>query len=998
MSHRPFERGISWLLGLLLLLGASAALAQGTGSISGTVRNGETGELLDYANIVLSNANGDHWGTMSLGGGRFFQRDLPAGNYTITILYLGYKKVSQPVTIKAGESQQLTFDLEVTVVKTFDEFVVEGEAVMVEVKETEFKQTVRSEDLTDYAVDSVEEAVAQQAGIVARGGELYVRGGRSGEISFRIDGVAVDNPLGGGAMGVGSLGVANVETVTGGQDPEYGNALSGVVNITTREGGDHFEARFRYLTDDFGRQDRTYTNYDRFEFAFGGPTGIPRFTYFVNGDLSFSDNENFNRAERPESEVKLFGVTLWKWRRRMTNQARGSVKLAYRFDDAGARKVTAELTTNYSRRETYMPNWDAQGYAQKLLRLPEIESTSAGFRFSGRNRSVYYGPWVETMQQDAHTVRVAVDRGEGTIYEAIPVMEVRDIRGNTFLAAMQPLFEGFQYPNSRFSTVQEDSSYVEFNSANHGPQIQNWSTQAKVVWRHALNDTDFYTLRLARLEFDNFATVNDDKMPYQFNHGGIDGPGLFFGTQNIYQIGQDFATDQDSPLFVTSGDFFNYRDQNTVQYTTKFDLTSTRYTGHKLKVGVQVLYNDLRDLNLQSPARERQDRFTGDYSQGTNRNEFHTFNPEGSFYIQDRWEHEGMVVNGGFRWDMFSPGSAAQIDLTNEDVNRNVTKYKTQFSPRLGFAFPITDRDAFHFHYGRFIQFPDRDVLFASQDPIGNQGFLGNPNLESQLTISYQAGIRRQFNDFIAGQMVVYWKDFYGGVAGTPVTDETTGNTLQRYINKAFSNARGIEFTLEKRYSNRWAFELAYTFAYADGVASSQEFGANPEGLQFLPNQELPLNWDRRHSLTLRLRLQEPQEWGASMTFQYGSGFPWTPIFRFEKKLDPLLENSRRHPDEYSLDMQGERHVNVYGQKVTLFIQGFNLINQDQIANESVFLAPVAPNASAAYTPYLTDTGKYGGALLYDVDGDGRNDYVPVNDPRVFQTHRFFRVGIGWQF
>ena len=51
----------------------------------------------------------------------------------------------------------------------------------------------------------------------------------------------------------------------------------------------------------------------------------------------------------------------------------------------------------------------------------------------------------------------------------------------------------------------------------------------------------------------------------------------------------------------------------------------------------------------------------------------------------------------------------------------------------------IPVRDAFHFHYGRFVQFPDRDVLFASQDPIGNQGFLGNPNLDSQLTISYQA-------------------------------------------------------------------------------------------------------------------------------------------------------------------------------------------------------------------------------------------------------------------
>jgi hypothetical protein len=56
-------------------------------------------------------------------------------------------------------------------------------------------QTGCSEDLTgpaagpNYAIESVEEAVAQQAGIVARAGELSVCSCRSGEISFRIDGI-----------------------------------------------------------------------------------------------------------------------------------------------------------------------------------------------------------------------------------------------------------------------------------------------------------------------------------------------------------------------------------------------------------------------------------------------------------------------------------------------------------------------------------------------------------------------------------------------------------------------------------------------------------------------------------------------------------------------------------------------------------------------------------------------------------------------------------------
>ena len=74
----------------------------------------------------------------------------------------------------------LTFDLEVTVVKEFDVIAVEGAAIMVNTRETESVQKIGSEDLTDFAVDSVEEAVGRQAGVVSRGGELFVRGGRSG--------------------------------------------------------------------------------------------------------------------------------------------------------------------------------------------------------------------------------------------------------------------------------------------------------------------------------------------------------------------------------------------------------------------------------------------------------------------------------------------------------------------------------------------------------------------------------------------------------------------------------------------------------------------------------------------------------------------------------------------------------------------------------------------------------------------------------------------------
>ena len=315
------------------------AHAQGApATIKGTVKDGETGELLDYANVLLA---GTTRGTMSLGGGVFYFNGMAPGTYTVKVLYLGYAPVEQTVTLSAGEIADLTFDLETVIVETLQAFDVEGAEYMVEVKSAVTEHTVSSETFEKYAIDSVEDALSKQAGVVMRAGELFVRGGRSGEVSMQIDGVSVDNPLGTGRLEVSTLAVDNMSMVTGGLDAKYGNALSGVVNITTKEGGEKFGGGFRFLTDDFGRQDKTYTNYDRFEYGFGGPTPVKGLTYYFAGDLIFTDTENTSVAHRPEYKVKLGDTTLFKFRRRQFNQAKGSIKLAYTLEreQEGHRRV-----------------------------------------------------------------------------------------------------------------------------------------------------------------------------------------------------------------------------------------------------------------------------------------------------------------------------------------------------------------------------------------------------------------------------------------------------------------------------------------------------------------------------------------------------------------------------------------------------------------------------------------------------------------------------------
>lgn len=983
------------------LVGDASAQAQ-PARIRGTVIDSETGDRLDYANVVIK---GTSRGTMSLGGGSFSFNGLAPGTYTIQVLYLGYEPAEQTVTVAGGDSKDVEFRLKVTIVEQLPEYAVEGASYMVETTSVTSKSQISSEKFEQYAIDSVDQALARQAGVVMRAGQLYVRGGRSGEVQSQIDGVSVDNPIGGGSLEVSTLAVENVQMVTGGLDAEYGNALSGVINTTTKTGSrEKFEGGIRFLTDDFGRQDRTFTNLDRFEYGFGGPTPVKGLTYYVSGNMVFTDGENYSIANRPEYQLNLGDVNLATFRRRQSNTALGSAKLAYYFDDQSRKVLTAEYSYSLSRNEGYSPNWSVSGYVRKIVYMPLLQRiTQAGeygdtYQYMDRPVPVYYGPWLETMLQRARPAVVLDQRNSSMIRQVVPIIEVRSAADNSvYTVAAQPTFEGYSYPYSSFSTAQEDSSYIAFNAADSDRTAKSLNQVYKLVWRHNVNDETFYEAKVALVSFDSHTNV-DGKDPFEYNHGGIASPDLFSGRYLLYSSAGDYYTDQFNPLYVTSSDYPLWDEQYSRTYSGRIDVTSQRWEGHMVKTGLLLVYNDLEQQTLISPAIESANRYTGLYSLGANRNRFHTYNPEASWYVQDRWSHEGLVMNYGFRWDMFSPGSAANIILQNDDVDRNVLKYKTAFSPRLGFAFPITDRDGFSFYYGRFVQFPARQNLFASQEVVGNTGTLGNPNLDAESTISYQAAIQHQFTDYLAGTFAIWSKDIYDLISATQVTDVSTGNTIARYINKAYASARGIEMTLNKRISNKYAFDIAYTFMYADGVASDSEFGGSPEGLQFLPSQELPLDWDQRHSINVDFRLEEANAWDGSVSIAYGSGYPWTPFDRFAKKQNPLLENSERLPSTFGVTMQFRRFINFYGQRFTLELQGWNLLNQDNPESIGAGIYPGLNNAAAAYVPYLTETGKFGGALLQDQNGDTFNEFIPIHDPRVFAQHRTFRLGLGWRF
>jgi hypothetical protein len=1014
---------------LLLIVSFTNAFAQ-TGRISGKITDSKTGEPLPFANVIILGEG--NMGAMTLNDGYFHITGVPVGTYTVKAMMMGYSAQQKAgVVVNAGAEVEVNFRLEETIVSRTQEIVVEAEIPQINVTSSDVRQRVTGDQLKELPVDDVVSAIALKSGIVKTGDELHVRGGRSGEVQMQIDGVPVNDPLGGGSISVGLLGTDQSEVITGGMDAEYGNAQSAIINVNTREGSKNFEGQVRYMTDDFGRSDKTYTNYDRLSVGFGGPTFLRNLTYYMSGEATFSDGDNWSIASK--NQTKLLGDWL-KFSDRQFSDYNVQGKLAYQVSPR--LKIIGEAIYSHSISEPFVNNWNIDGYVQKVYRFltlrPSRDYQAENARSFGSYTSIYHGSWVDKQLQRIDYYPGSIEERRRVIYPIVVYAKVRDpndptkpafiVRYDNFYARIltdvygqeteviwdeaiigatardtlyesKMLFEGFQNPESHYSHFRDDSSYVYFNSAERIATRKSDDLNVKFGLSHNISDDVLYTVSFTRLRFKEINTV-DNKQPSQFLTAGLpatlpSGSWRYSGVSD-----QNWYTDTDYPYFVTCYDWPAYTNRLSTAYNLKADITSKKWENHQFKTGVQVLYNDLDEETVNFPARTRVD---GTYLSS---NIFHNFNPEASYYVQDKWQYQGMVVNGGVRVDFFSPGNNSQILIHSSEIDPNVDKYKFQISPRLGFAFPITDKDKFHFHYGRFTQWPNRNYLFRTQSMLNGSGILGNPDLDEELTVSYQAGVSHQFTETVAGSFVVFSKDIFGLISSTRVTDTELGIQGYRFINRTYASSRGLEVSIEKIRTRYVGGEISYTYSYADGVASDADFGVTAEGLSHLPTQELPLDWDQRHTLNVTLTLSDQNKWGAAIVYQYGSGLPWTPVDRFARRQDPLWENSRRLPATNVINIRGRKMFNLYGQELTLFFEGLNLLDDDILTpggtEPGVF--PLMQNASMDGGSYLTETGQYGGAYLQDINQDGVDDFIPVYDPTIWDSRKTWRIGFGFEF
>ncbi len=304
---------------LILLMLTQIAFAGNTGKIAGRVTDAETGEPIPGANIVI---NGTGLGTASDFDGEFFIINIPPGKYDVECIVIGYAKVvMKNVEVQSDQTTIINFKVREETLEMEEAIEVVAERPMVQKDLTASRKVSTAEEIQALPTENFTQILAVQAG-VTRGpdGALHIRGGRSNEIAYLMDGVSVANPFStnGLATTVANNAIQEMTVVSGAFNAEYGQAMSGVVNITTKDGGSKFQGSLTAYSGDYvSKHTDVFLNIDNvkplsnktIEGTLSGPipfVGNNRITFFFSGKYTDSEGYLYGLREHNPSDSANF--------------------------------------------------------------------------------------------------------------------------------------------------------------------------------------------------------------------------------------------------------------------------------------------------------------------------------------------------------------------------------------------------------------------------------------------------------------------------------------------------------------------------------------------------------------------------------------------------------------------------------------------------------------------------------------------------------------------
>ncbi len=861
-----------WYITLLIAILLPAELLAGTsGKIAGKVTDKATGEGIPGVNVVIT---GTTLGAATNLDGEYTILNVPPGTYQLKFSAIGYSPVTvNDVRVNIDLTARINAQLGESVVAMEEEVVITATRPLVRKDLTASTAVVGKDEIQALPVTEVSEVLSLQAGYV----DGHVRGGRKGEVAYWIDGVPVTDAYDGGTVvEVNKNQVQELQLVSGAFNAEYGQALSGIVNIATRDGSNTFSGSFgAYVGDYISSSDEIFKGIDEVQ-----PAAIHNVDLTLSGPI-LRDRLFFTATGR---YVKFGG---WLHGYRKYNPS----NIAY-LDSANTFIESRDPATGLGDGSMVEMNGSEKFYGQAKLNLKI--SNDLKFWYQYIHDDVTY--------QDYNSFYVLNPDGNPTNYRI----------GQTHLAQ----------------------------------------------FTHLLSDLTYHTLAFTMFQKDFTKSVYEDPFDSRYVHPNL--------------------TSQITPYsYATGGMDMQYFERSTQTMTGKWDITSQITQQHLVKGGIQASLHDIyyNDVTLR-PAEDQTDfnYATSDpyirtriLDISTVYHDEYTRKPmEFAWYIQDKMEFDDLIINIGLRFDLFDPAGQILADPTDpniydpikpanryRDLNANGVQdagepgvtleerqaywykdatIKSQFSPRFGAAFPITERGVLHFSYGHFFQIPRfelmySEALFKIGSGTGNQGTVGNADLRPEKTVNAEIGLQQQLTDDISVDVTAFIRDTrdLAGTRAEQITVFGGSSTYSQVVNSDFAYTRGLVFSFSKRFADGLAASLDYTFQIARGTASDPYAAQQAAARGDLPEVQLtPLEWDQRHTVNGSLSYNGPS-YGGSLIVQFGNGMPYTP--RRTEDITSLITNSQLKPSTINADLRLYKSLQLAFLNTTLFLRVFNLFD-----------------------------------------------------------------------
>jgi outer membrane receptor protein involved in Fe transport len=405
-----------YLTTILIILSISC-FPQLKGRIEGKITDERTKESLPGVNVVLK---GTYYGGVSDISGKYQINNVSEGTYTIEVSFIGFKTLQfTGVKIVGDRSKTLDIIMTETALTMDKDVIIIGDKPLVDVEETQSKKVISKEDIELAPVENVSDIVSMQSGVIKSDNEIHIRGGRSYENAFLLDGVSIQDPLSGTGFGLqlSANSIEEIEVITGGFNAEFGQATSGVVNVRTREGGEKFHGYLSYKRDNFGNKSSyNVFNFDVAEANFSGPEPITRFflpalgltfpgelSFFTSFYAGLSDGitQGYNKATARRLYSSIFNGT--RFSPREENKWFGLAKLTY--------KISPTMKLTYSYNQSVDINQNSQSLQSNL----EYVEPSPGYQYEFQN--ILDNANVYTHNNIYHTITWTHTLNTKTFYE-----------------------------------------------------------------------------------------------------------------------------------------------------------------------------------------------------------------------------------------------------------------------------------------------------------------------------------------------------------------------------------------------------------------------------------------------------------------------------------------------------------------------------------------------------------------------------------------------------